>query len=177
MQTEANPCFILSKPLLNLQHPSPLGTTSPLMFSPRDMHSSAQFNSVAQLCLSLCDTMDCSTPGLPVHHQLLEFTQTYVHWVGDAIQPSYPLSSPSPPGFNLFPASGSFPTSQLFASGGQRIGVSTSTSVLPKKTSGLISFRIDWLDFLATGPSKGLSRVFSNTTFQKHQFFRAQLSL
>ena len=57
--------------------------------------------SVAQLCPTLWDPMGCSTPGLPVHHQLPEFTQTHVHWVGDAIQPSHPLSSPSPPTFNL----------------------------------------------------------------------------
>ena len=56
-----------------------------------------QFSSVAQLCLTLCDPIKCSMPGLPVHHQLPEFTQTHVHWVGDAIQPSHPLSSPSPP--------------------------------------------------------------------------------
>ena len=55
-----------------------------------------QFSSVAQLCPTLCNPMNCSTPGLPVHHQLLESTQTHVHWVDDAIQPSYPLSSPSP---------------------------------------------------------------------------------
>ena len=61
---------------------------------------SVQFSSVAQSCLTLCNPMDCSTPGLPVHHQLLEFTQTHVHWVGDAIQPSHPLSSPSPPAPN-----------------------------------------------------------------------------
>ena len=58
-------------------------------------------SSVAQLCLTLCNPMDCSTPGLPVHHQLPEFTQTRVHRVGDAIQPSHPLLSPSPPAFNL----------------------------------------------------------------------------
>ena len=63
--------------------------------------SSVQFSSVAQSCPTLCDPMDCSTPGLPVHHQLPEFTQTHVHWVSDAIQPSHPLSSPSPPAFNL----------------------------------------------------------------------------
>ena len=62
---------------------------------------SVQFSSVAQSCPTLCDPMDCSTPGLPVHHQLLEVTQTHVHWVGDAIQPSHPLLSPSPPIFNL----------------------------------------------------------------------------
>ena len=58
--------------------------------------SSVQFSSVAQSCPTLCDPMDCSTPGFPVHHQLPEFTQTHVHWVSDAIQPSHPLSSPSP---------------------------------------------------------------------------------
>ena len=63
--------------------------------------TSAQFSSVTQSCLTLCDPMDCSTPGLPVHHQLPEFTQTHVHWVGDTIQPSHPLSSPSLPAFNL----------------------------------------------------------------------------
>ena len=112
----------------------------------------------------------CSTPGLSVHHQLPEFTQTHVHWVSDAIQPSHPLSSPSPPAFNLFPESGSFPMSQFFASGGQSIGV--SASFLP------INFQ-DWFPLELTGwislQSKGHSRVFSNTTVQKHQFFSAQL--
>ena len=61
---------------------------------------SVQFSSVAQSCPTLCNPMNCSTPGLPVHHQLLEFTQTHVHWVGDAIQPFHPLSSPSPPAPN-----------------------------------------------------------------------------
>ena len=63
--------------------------------------SSVQFSSVAQSCPTLCDPMNCSMPGLPVHHQLPESTQTHVHWVGDAIQPSHPLSSPSPPALNL----------------------------------------------------------------------------
>ena len=63
--------------------------------------TSVQFSSVAQSCPTLCDPMDCSTPGFPVHHQLPEFTQTHVHWFGDAIQPTHPLSSPSPPAFNL----------------------------------------------------------------------------
>ena len=66
-----------------------------------EAHTVVQFSSVAQLCLTLCDPMDCSTSGFPVHHQLLEFTQTHVHWVSDAIQPSHPLLSPSPPTFNL----------------------------------------------------------------------------
>ena len=64
------------------------------------IHPSRSFSSVAQSCPTLCDPMNCSTPGLPVHHQLLEFTQTHVHRVGDAIQPSHPLSSPSPPAPN-----------------------------------------------------------------------------
>ena len=67
-----------------------------------------QFSSVSQSCLTLCDSMDCSTPGLPVHHQLPESTQTHVHWVGDASQPSHPLSSPSPPALNLSQHQGLF---------------------------------------------------------------------
>ena len=70
--------------------------------------SSVPFSSVAQSCLTLCDSMDCSTPGLPVHHQLPELTQTHVCWVGDAIQPSHPLSSPFPPAFNLSQHQGLF---------------------------------------------------------------------
>ena len=92
---------------------------------------SVQFSSVSQSCPTLFDPMNRSMPGLPVHHQLPEFTQTHVHWVGDAIQSSHSLSSPSPPAFNPSPASGSFPMSQFFASGGQSIGVSASASVLP----------------------------------------------
>ena len=87
-----------------------------------------QFSSVAQLCPTLCDPMDCSMPGFPVHHQLPEPTQIHVHQVGDAVQPSViPFS------FHLlsFPASGPFQMSQFFASGGQSIGVSVSASVLP----------------------------------------------
>ena len=80
---------------------------------------SVQFGSVAQSCLTLCDPMGCSTPGFPVHHQLLELAQTHVHPVGDAIQPSHPLSSPSPPAFNLSQHQGwSFLISQFFLSGG-----------------------------------------------------------
>ena len=70
--------------------------------------SSVQFSSVTQSCLTLCDPMDCSTPGIPVHHQLPEFTQTHVHWVGDAIQPSHPLPSTSPPALNLSQHQGLF---------------------------------------------------------------------
>ena len=94
-------------------------------------YRSGQFSSVAQSCPILCNLMDCSMPGFPVHHQLPEFTQTHVHRIGDAIQPSHPLSSPSPPAFNLSQHQGSFLVSQFFASGGQSIGGSASASVLP----------------------------------------------
>ena len=131
-------------------------------------------SSVAQSCLTLCDPMNCSTPGLPVHHQLLEFTQTHVHWVGDC----HPTISSSVVAFSScpqsFPASGSFQMSQLYTSGGQSIGVSASTSVLPMNAQ-------DWSPLGWTGwislQSRGLSIVFSNTTVQKHQFFDTQLSL
>ena len=72
------------------------------------MGEAVQFSSVAQSCLTLCDSMDCITPGLPVHHELLEPVQTHVHQVGDAIQPSHPLSSPSPSAFNLAQHQGLF---------------------------------------------------------------------
>ena len=130
-----------------------------------------QFSSVAQSCLTLCNPMNRSTPGLPVHHQLLEFTQTHVHWVSDAIQPSHPLSSPSPLAFNLSQHQGLF---KWVSSSHQSIGISASTSVLPMNTQ-------DWSPLGWTGwislQSKWLSRVFSNTTVQKHQFFGTQLSL
>ena len=132
-----------------------------------------QFSSVAQSCPTLWDPMNHSTPGLLVHHQLLEFTQTHVHWVGDAIQPSHPLSSPSPPALNPSRHQGLFPMSQLFARGGQSIGVSASASVLPMNTQDWSP--LGWTDWISL-QSKGLSRVFSNTTVQKHQFLGAQLS-
>ena len=116
--------------------------------------------------------MKCPTPGLPVHHQLPEFTQTQVHQVGDAIQPSIfcrPLILPS-----IFPSIRIFQMSQLFTSGGQSIGVSASTSVLPVKMQDW--FPLGWTGWISL-QSKGLSRVFSNTTVQKHPFFSTQLSL
>ena len=127
--------------------------------------------SVALLCLTLCDPMDCSTPGFPVFHYLPEFAQTQVHWVDDAIQPSHPLL-PVSSYPQSFPATGSFPVSQLFTSGGQSIGA--SASVLPMTIQ-------DWFPWGWTGwislQSKGLSTVFSGTTIQKHWFFGAQPSL
>ena len=109
-----------------------------------------QFSSVAQSCLTLCNPMDCSTLGFPFHHQLSEFTQTHVHWVSDAIQPSHPLSSPSPPALNISKASGSFPMSQLFASGGQSIGVSVSTSVLSMNTQDRSP--LGWTGWISCSP-------------------------
>ena len=134
---------------------------------------SDQIRSVAQLCQTLCDPMNCSTPGLPVHHQLPEFTQTHVHWIGDAIQPSHPLSSPSSPTFNLSQHQGLFKWVSFSHQVAKSIGASASASVLPMYIQ-------DWFPWAWTGwislQSKGLSRVFSNTTLQKHQFFYTQLS-
>ena len=96
---------------------------------------SVQFSSVAQSCPTLWDPMNRSTPGLPVHHQLPEFTQTLIHRVSDAIQPSHPLLSPFPPAPNPSQHQ-SFPMSQLFAWGGQSTGVSALASFLPKKSQG-----------------------------------------
>ena len=80
--------------------------------------------SAAQSCLTICDPMDYSTPGFPVLHHLLELAQTHIHWVVDALQPSQPLLSPFPSCPQSFPASGYFPMSQLFTSGGQSTGTS-----------------------------------------------------
>ena len=130
--------------------------------------SSVQVSSVAQSCPTLCDPMNRSMPGLPVHHQLLEFTQTHAHWVGDAILCCPLLLLPQ-----SLPASGSFPMSQLFTWGGQSIGVPASASLLPINTQDWSP--LGWTSWISL-QSKGLSRVFSNTTVQKHQFFSAQLS-
>ena len=99
------------------------------------MWISYQFSSVTQSCPTLCDPMNRSTPGLPVHHHLLEFTQTHVHGVSDAIQPSHPLLSPFPLAPNPSQHQ-SFPMSQLFAWSGQSTGVSASASFPPKKSQG-----------------------------------------
>ena len=131
----------------------------------------SQFTSVPQLCLTLCDPMNRSMPGLPVHHQLPEFTQTHVHWVSDAIQPSSVVPFSSCP--QSLPASESFPMSQLFTGSGQSTGVLASASVLPKNTQDW--FPLGWTGWISL-QSKGRSRVFSNTTVHKHQFFGAQLS-
>ena len=97
--------------LITTQAQVTLFTTSPTFlpkFSPRTSKPSVQFSSVTQSCPTLCDPMNHSMPGLPVHHQLPESTQTHAHRVGDAIQPFHPLSSPSPPAFNLSQHQGLF---------------------------------------------------------------------
>ena len=99
-----------------------------------------QFSSVAQSLLTLCDPMDCSTSGFPVHHQLPELAQTYLHGVSDAIQPSHPLLSPSPPVINLSQHQG-FSNESALSSSGQSVGSSASAS---NEYSGLSSFRINW---------------------------------
>ena len=144
---------------------------SPLLLS-NEGYSFTQFSSVAQSCLSLCNSMDCSMPGLRVHHQLLEFTQTHVHWVGDAIQPSQPLSSPSPPALNLSQRQ----SQSLFKSVSSSHQVakywSCSFNISPSNEHPrLIS--LEWTGWISL-QAEGLSRLFSNTTIQKHKFFSAQ---
>ena len=114
--------------------------------------------------------MNCSTTGFSILHYLPEFAQTQVHWIGDAIQPSHPVSpfSSCP---QSIPASGSFPISLLFPSGGQSIGTSASTSVLTMNVHGLFPLGLAGLISLL---SKRLSKVFSSTTVQRHQFFGIQ---
>ena len=107
-----------------------------------------QFSSVTQSCPTLCDPKECSTPGFPVHHQLMELAQTHVHWVGDAIQPFHPLSSPSPPAFNLSHHQRHFKWVS-FCTRWPKYW-SWSFNISPSNEHpGLISFRMDWLDLLA----------------------------
>ena len=128
---------------------------------------------MAQSCPTVWGPMDCSTPGFPAHHQLLELAQTHVHCIDGAIQLSSSVSAfSSCP--QSFPASESFPKSWLFKSGGQSIGASTSVSVLPMNIQGWFPLGLTSLIFLQ---SKGLSGVFPSTTIQKHQFFGSQSSL
>ena len=129
-----------------------------------------QFSSVAQSCLTLCDSKHYSMPRLPVHHQLLESIQTHVHWVCDAIQKSHPLSSPSPLALYISQHQGLF---KWVSSSHQVAKVLEFQSVLPMNNQGWSPS--EWTGWISL-QSKGLSRVFSNTTVQKHQFFSAQLS-
>ena len=121
----------------------------------------------------LRNSIDRSLSDFPVHHELLELTQTHVHQVSDAIQPSHPLLFPFSPHLQSFPASGSYQKSQFFASGGQSIGVLASASVLPMNIQDQFPLGLTgWISL----QFKRLSKVFSNTTDQRHQFFGAQLS-
>ena len=135
---------------------------------------SVQFSSVAQSCPTLCNPMDCSTPGLPVQYQLPQFITNSC----PLSQWCHPTTSSSVVPFSSylqsFPASGSFQKSQFFSSGGQSFGVSASASVLPMNLQDW--FPLGWTGWISL-QSKRLSRVFSNTTVQKHQFFGTQLSL
>ena len=132
-----------------------------------------QFSSDTQSCRILCDPMDCSTPGLPVYHQLPEFTQTHDHRVGDAIQPSHPLSSPSPPALNLSQHQGLF----QWVSSSHHVAKVLEFQLQHQSfqwDSGLISFRMDWLDLLALqGTLKSLLQHHSS----KASILRSQLSL
>ena len=134
--------------------------------------------SVTQSYLTLCNLMDCSTPGFPVHHQLPELAQTHVHQVRDAIQPSHPLSSPSPPALNIFQHQGLF---QWVSSSHQVAKVlELQLHVSPSNEySGLISFRIDWFDLLAVqGTLKSLLQQCSSkaSILWCSAFFMIQLS-
>ena len=136
--------------------------------------SSVQFSSVTQSRLTLCNPINHSMPGLPVHHQLPEFTQTHVHWVSK-YHPTISFSVfPFSSRLQSFPASGSFQMGQFLTSGGQRIWVSASASVLPMNIQEQLP--LGWTGWISL-QSKGFSKVFSNATLQKHQFFGAQLSL
>ena len=131
---------------------------------------SIQFSSVAQSCPTLCDPMNCSNPCPSPTSGVHPNSCASSRWCHPAISSSIVPFSSCP---QSLPASGSLPMSQLFAWGGQSIGVSASASVLPMNTQDWSS--LGWTDWTSL-QSKGLSRVFSNTTVQKHQFFSAQLS-
>ena len=140
--------------------------------------SSVQFSSVAQSCPTLCNPMNRSMPGLPVHHQLPEFTQTHIHRVGDVIQPSHPLSSPSPPAPNP-PSIRVFSNESTLRMRWPKYW-SFSFCIIPsKEIPGLISFRMDWLDLLAVqGTLKSLLQHHSSkgSILQRSAFFTVRLS-
>ena len=139
-----------------------------------------QFSSVTQLCLTLYNPMNCSIPGFPVHHQLSESTQTHVHWVGDDIQPSHPLSSPSPPAVNLSQHQGFFSNESALCISWPKYW-SFSFNISPSNEHPwLISFRMDWLDLLAVqGTLKSLLQHHNSkaSILQPSAFFIVQLSI
>ena len=134
-----------------------------------------QFSSVAQSCPTLCDPMNCSTPGLPVHHQLPESTQIHVHWVGDAMQPSHPLLSPSPPAPNPSQHQGLYQWVNSLHEVAKVLSFSLSISP-SNEHPGLISFRMDWLDLLAVQGSLLQHRSSKASILRRSAFFAVQLS-
>ena len=131
-----------------------------------------QFSLVAQSCPTLCNSMNCSTPGLPVHHQLPDFTQTHVCRVRDPIQPSHPLSSPSPPAPNPSQNQSLF----QWVNSSHEVAKVLEFQLQPVLPMNIQDWSpLEWTSWICL-QSKGLSRVFSNTTVQKHQFFSTQLS-
>ena len=142
------------------------------------MLASYQFSSVAQSCLTLCDPMNRSTPGFPVYQHLLEFTQTHVHRVRHAIQPSHPRSSPSPPAPNPSPIK-VFSNESTLRMRWPKYWSFSFSIIPPKEIPGLISFRMDWLDLLAVqGTLKSLLQHHSSiASILRHSaFFTVQLS-
>ena len=137
--------YMIDKPCINILS---VKHQSCIIWSSSPINLWFQFNLVAQLCLTLGDPMNRGKPGLPVHHQLPEFTQTHVHWVGDAIQPSHPLLSLSPPDPN--PSQHQSPFRWVNSSHEVAKVLEFSFSISPSKEHpGLISFRMDWLGLLA----------------------------
>ena len=147
----------------------------------RALPSDVYFCSVAQSCLTLCDLVDCSMTGFPVHHQLPELTLMHVHWVGDAIQPSHPLSSPSPPAFNLFQHQGLFKLVSSSHQVAKELGVSASASVLPMNIQASFPLGLTgWLSLQESSPtpqfksinSSVLSFLYSPTLTSIHDYWK-----
>ena len=142
------------------------------IYGKKKNNDSVQCSSVTHSCSPLWDPMNCRTPGLPVHHQLPEFIQTHIHRVRDAIQPSHPLSSPSPPAPNPSQHQSLFQGVNSLHEVAISTRVSALASFFPKNSQGWSP--LEWTGWISL-QSKGLSRVFSNTTVQTHQFFITQL--
>ena len=157
----------------NIDFLSCLNHTSRLPNRDEGSFSLQSVSSVTQSCLPPCNPMDCSTPVFPVHQQLPELAQTHVRWVGDTIQPSYPLLSPSPPAFNLSQHQGLF---QQVSSSNQVAKV-LALQLHHQSFQWIVRIdflRVAWFDLLAV---QGIVRSLLHTTVQKHQFLSAQLFL
>ena len=130
--------------------------------------------SVTQSCPTLCNPMDCSTPRFPFFHNLLEFAPTHVHWVGDAIQPSHPLSSPSPPAF--FPSIRVFSNEPVLCIRWPKYWSFSFSISASSEYLGLISFRIDWFDLLGTLKSLLQDHSLKASSLHCSAFFTVQLT-